>query len=315
LALISHKHPVKSVQVSVDSDSHPASSFAEALERIATAQRQEQERGDLNPVCLSRLLARGEPAAKAAVLLHGFTSCPAQFVALGQALFEEGYNVYIPRAPYHGMEDLMSEALVGLTAERLAAYGMEAVDVAQGLGEQVVVCGLSMGGALAAWLAQKRADIDPAMLVAPFLGIGFVPAWVSRPLTGVTLALPDRWQWWDPLHKENNPETAAYGYRRYPTHAMAEVLRLGFATQKEARRERPKARRIVVVTNANDNSVHNGITAALAQSWRKRGAAVTTYAFAKSLGLPHDLIAPERPGSNVGVVYPVLLKLIAGVES
>jgi hypothetical protein len=157
-----------------------------------------------------------------------------------------------------------------------------------------------------------RGDVALAMLIAPFLGIGFLPAWLNRPLTSLTLALPDRWQWWDPVQKENNPETAPYGYRRYPTHAMAEVLRLGLETQRAAWSSKPQTARIAVVTNANDTSVHNGITASLVRAWRERGAAVVTHEFEKSLGLPHDAVAPERPNSNVGAVYPVLVEVVEG---
>lgn len=289
---------------------HPVSTYDEALTRIAAVQGQEQALGKVNPVCATQLFTHGRRTEKAVVFFHGFTSCPAQFATLGRVYFERGYNVYIPRLPHHGMADLMTGALAQLTAEELVAFGMEAVDVAHGLGETVIICGLSMGGALVAWLAQMRDEVQTAVLIAPFLGVGFIPAWLSRPLTRLTLATPNRWQWWDPLQKENNPETAAYGYRRYPTHAMAEGLRLGFIAQQLARHKKPGAQRMVVVTNANDNSVHNGITAALAKSWRKQGAAVTTYEFPKSLNLPHDLVAPERPSSNTAVVYPVLLELM-----
>lgn len=288
----------------------PLSSYDEAVARIAAVQAQEQARGDINPVCTTQLLTHGRRVAKAMVFFHGFTSCPAQFATLGRVYFERGYNVYIPRVPHHGMADLMSDALQQLTAEELAAFGMEAVDVAHGLGEQVSICGLSMGGALVAWLAQVRDDIRTAALIDAYLGIGFIPAWLNQLVTRLTLALPDRWQWWDPIQKENNRNTAPYGYRRYPTHAMAEALRLGFIAQQMARHRKPQAQRMVVVTNANDKSVHNGITTALAESWRKQGAAVSTYEFPQSLNLPHDLVAPERAHSNTPVVYPILLDLI-----
>jgi esterase/lipase len=297
-----------------DVKSDPVVSYEEAMVRIAAVETEEHARGDVNPVCHARVLAHGERAAKAILFFHGFTSCPAQFATLGRLFFERGYNVYIPRTPHHGMADLMSEALANLTAEELVQFGMEAVDVAQGLGEKVMICGLSAGGTLAAWLAQRRGDIGCAVLIAPFLGIGFVPAWLNRPLTSLTLALPDRWQWWDPVHKENNPETAPYGYRRYPTHAMAEVLRLGLETQQAARSSKPQTSRIVVITSANDTAVHNGITASLVRAWRKRGAAVVSHEFDQSLGLPHDIVAPERPNSNVGAVYPVLVELVEGGE-
>ncbi len=301
---------VRPFRLRLERQPRPLSSYDQAVARIAAVQAQEQARGDINPVCTTQLLTHGGRTAKAMVFFHGFTSCPAQFAALGRVYFERGYNVYIPRIPHHGMADLMSDALKQLTAEELAAFGMEAVDVAHGLGEQVSICGLSMGGALVAWLAQVRDDIEVAALIDAYLGIGFLPAWLSQPLTRLTLALPDRWQWWDPVQKENNRDTAPYGYRRYPTHAMGEALRLGFIAQRLARQEKPKAQQMVVVTNANDVSVHNGITIALAESWRKQGAAVAAYEFPRSLNLPHDLVAPERAHSNTAAVYPILLELI-----
>ena len=63
---------------------------------------------------------------------------------------------------------MLHSSLASLTSEGLIAYGNEAVDVATGLGDKVTVLGLSGGGAVAAYLAQSRADIDLAVPVAPF---------------------------------------------------------------------------------------------------------------------------------------------------
>jgi hypothetical protein len=70
------------------------------------------------------------------------------------------------------------------------------------------------------------------------------------------------------------------------------------------------ARSVSVVTNANDGQVDNGDVAALVESWRARGAKVTTYEFPKALGLPHDVVDVQQPAANPEVVYPVLLGLL-----
>ena len=123
--------------------------------------------------------------------------------------------------------------LKGLTAEELAAFGTQVADIAQGLGERVVVAGLSGGGAVVTWLSQERADIDLAVPIAPFLGIGFIPRPLTRPLTNLILLIPDFHQWWDPVHQLSNPLSASYSYRGYYTHSLFENLRLGFATEED----------------------------------------------------------------------------------
>ncbi|NJP05385.1 MAG: alpha/beta hydrolase [Chloroflexaceae bacterium] len=52
-------------------------------------------------------------------------------------------------------------------------YASESVDIARGLGRHVTIAGISVGGTIAGWAAQFRADVDCAVLIAPALG------WVS----------------------------------------------------------------------------------------------------------------------------------------
>ena len=93
---------VKPVNLNEVITSTPASNYEEALNRIEAVQAVEAANGDLNPVCLSKLMTHGERTENAIVFLHGFTSCPEQFEQLGEAFFNQGYNVYIPRLPGHG---------------------------------------------------------------------------------------------------------------------------------------------------------------------------------------------------------------------
>jgi carboxylesterase len=290
---------------------NPAESYEEAVARVQDIQAAEAEIPDLSPECGSILMTHQEKVANAIVFLHGFTSCPDQFATLGQEYFEQGYNVFIPRQPRHGLQEYDGAPLKGLTAEALASFGTEIADIAQGLGERVVVVGLSGGGAVSTWLAQERADIDLAVPIAPFLGIGFIPRPLTRPLTNLILLIPDFHQWWDPVHKLSNPLSAPYSYRGYYMHSLFENLRLGFAAEEDAKRVKPAVGGILVITNANDESVNNEIVAEYEQLWLDHGEQfVRTYRFEKELGIPHDMITVDRPDNHIELVYPKLLELI-----
>ena len=92
---------------------------------------------------------------------------------------------------------------------------------------------------------------------------------------------------------------------------MAQTLLLAAAVEAGARRARPAAGSIVVVTVGSDKAVDNGAVARLVRRWRARGAAVRTFEFPARLGLNHDIVDPEQVGGNPALVYPVLLDLIA----
>jgi carboxylesterase len=288
----------------------PAQSHAEALQRIESIQTEEAAL-DLHPECVTQLLSHGDTVENAIVFLHGFTSCPAQFVDLGKEYFDRGYNVYLPRTPRHGFDNRRGEPLKGLTAEELAAFAHQTADIAQGLGERVIVSGISGGGAMATYLSQEREDVDVAAPIAPFLGIGFIPRAINRSFANLFLTLPNFWQWWDPVHKENNPLAAPFAYARYPLHALLENMRLGYATEADAKRVRPASDKIIVITNANDDSVNNGVVAEFERMWKDHGEEnLVTFQFEKALGLPHDLVTAIRPGARIDLVYPKLLELI-----
>ena len=289
----------------------PARSYEEALARIEKIQAAEAEIPNLSPECGTRLMTHGEKVATVIVFLHGFSSCPDQFATLGEQYYGRGYNVLIPLQPRHGLQDLKGTSLKGLSAEELAGFGTRMADIAQGLGERVVVVGLSGGGSITTWLAQERADIDLAVPIAPFLGINFIPRPLTRPLTNLLLMAPDFYQWWDPVHEMSNPFSAPYSYRGYYIHSLFENLRLGFIAEEAGKRIKPAAGRILVITNANDPSVNNEVVFEFEQLWLEHGEQfLSTFKFAKDLEIPHDMITPDRPNNRVEIVYPKLLELI-----
>jgi carboxylesterase len=289
----------------------PASSYQEAVDRVRAIQDQESKLKNLSAECGTKLMTNGKETEKVIVFLHGFTSCPDQFRKLGEQFYALGYNVYIPRQPRHGLSDRTGNPLKGLTAEELAQFGTETVDIAQGLGERVIVVGLSGGGSITTWLIQRRSDVDLAVPISPFLGVGFIPAPLTRLVTHLVLIFPDIYQWWDPVNKIDNPNSTSYSYRGYWMHALFENLRLGFTAERHARDLEPAAGEILVITNANDSSVNNDMVAKFERNWRTNGKeCLQSYQFPRVLELPHDIITYDRPDGKPELVYGKLLELI-----
>src|SRR5258708_29500341 len=235
----------------IHSHPRPSAGYEESVRRVAALQA--EERDGYHPDCVTQLLTHGARAERAVVLVHGYTSCPQQFVPLGRLFFERGDNVLVARMPHHGRADRLTDEEGGLRATELRAFADEVVGIAAGLGQHVTMSGLSGGGVPTAWAAQRRDGIDQAMLIAPAFGFKQVPAAVTVPLMNVVLLLPDAFTWWEPELQDKSGQP--YTYPRYSRHALAEILRLGFATLAHAGRHPPAARSIVVVTNANDDSV------------------------------------------------------------
>jgi hypothetical protein len=141
--------------------------------------------------------------------------------------------------------------------------------------------------------------------------VSFVPQPLTRPVTNLILLIPDIYQWWGPIHKIDNPFSASYSYRGYWLHALFENLRLGFAAEEDAKQVKPAAGAILVVTNANDQSVNNTVVAEFEQMWVEHGEEfLQTYQFSKDHGLPHDLITYARSGGNPELVYTKLMELV-----
>lgn len=290
----------------------PTQTYDEAMTHFAELQARDTD--DLLPECRSTLLTHGEQMSRTIVLLHGITNCPAQFAVISQQFYDLGYNVLIPRLPHHGLADPLNTEIAQLTAEELVVAADEAVDIATGLGEEVTVAGFSTGGTMAAWVAQQRTEVDETVLLSPFLSPAAYPAWLIRPMARVMLPMPNQFWWWDDTLKDQAPGPR-YGSRRYPTHGMAQVMRLSFAVRREAEQRAPQSEVIVVVTNAGPReTVDNAVTAELVEEWQRWGQTeVVTFELASTLDLKHNYIDPNTPDQPVDVaqvVHPLVIEQI-----
>jgi esterase/lipase len=262
----------------------------------------------MNPLCRVQFMTHEKKAERAIILVHGYTNCPLQFIELGRRFFDLGYNVLIPPIPHHGLCDLMTKAHGALTAEELEAYADESVDIARGLGDHVIMMGISLGGLVTAWTAQARPEIDLAVAIAPSFSAKAIPAPLTATLMNVFSLLPDSFEWWNPALKDKMPPP--HGYPVYSRHAMANVFRLAFAIRADIQRRPPKAKRIVMVFNPNDDAVDNVLNMEVAKAWQEKGANLTTYEFEADLMLVHDLVDPTQPLQKIDIVYPRLIDLV-----
>jgi carboxylesterase len=285
-------------------------SYEQAMARIAAIARAE-ENPRLNPVCRGFALTHGEPVARVALLIHGYTNCPQQLRRFAALLHARGQNVYVPRLPHHGLADRMSPDQARITASLLLRALDEGLAIAHGLGEQVTVAGLSAGGVLAAYAAQRRADVALAVVIAPVFGAPSIHPQATLPLALLARVLPNYFRWWDPVRKDTR-DSPAHCYPRFATRALGAIVRLGLRVLFEARWRAPLARRIVVVTNGADEAVTLPPVERLVQRWRARGANVRQHHFPRELGLIHDLMDPAQRRQQIDTVYPVLLDLLDG---
>ncbi len=264
----------------------------------------------MNPFCSYRVMTHGAQTERVIVLIHGFTSCPQCFQRLGEQLHALGHNVLLPRLPRHGLADRLNNDMAGLNAPELRTAAERAMDIATGLGHQVTVAGLSLGGVLAAHLALTRADLDRAVIISPLFAAPDLPEAVSGMTGFIAKALPNRFVWWDAKNREHLAGPS-YAYPRFPTKGYGAMLTVGAAVRSAARRAKPRAREIRVLINAADPAVNNLATLRLVEHWRSTGENVALYEFPKELGLLHDIVSPEQTEQRIDLVYPVLMAWIA----
>ena len=256
----------------------------------------------------SAVLDHGRRTGCVTVLLHGLTASPRTWREFARVRHARGENVLIPRLPRHGHADRMSEALAGLTSAELTAQGDRIIDAAAALGDEVVLVGHSLGGALALHLAHRDARVFRAIAVAPFLGIKRLPpdwhAWTRAVLEHA----PNRFLYWNPIDKGRGvPE---HGYHRYTTRSLAACLALADTLRDDARAGPPRARHIELVRNAGESSVNNGAIDDLVARWRAVGGERVRVHTLVGLGRSHDVIEPERRPPPAARFLPILHALL-----
>jgi carboxylesterase len=100
------------------------------------------------------------------LVVHGFTGNPNSMRGLAEALAASGHAVALPLLPGHGtaVDDMLSTRWADWSAAAEAAYD----DLARSC-RKVAVVGLSMGGTLVTWLAERHPEIAGVVAVNPVI--------------------------------------------------------------------------------------------------------------------------------------------------
>jgi pimeloyl-ACP methyl ester carboxylesterase len=283
--------------------------IARARALLETIVAQERADPEIDPRYGTRWWIGDDVAAVAVVLLHGLTNSPPQYDRLAPLLHARGHAVIVPRMPYHGYCDRMTDAIANMRASDLEAVALQAVVVGALCAERVVVAGISVGATLAGWLA-ARTRIDTGIAIAPFCGLREFPGGANDALGAILRSAPNRFGWWDPRSKEAQPPP--HGYPRFATRALGESLRISAEIGVVPGGSAVHGRRVILVVNGREPVVNNAHAARRFGSLRARGVA---YEHVVLHGLPgvHDIIEPAIPQACTDVVYPQLIELIESV--
>jgi len=288
------------------SDANPTSSYAEASQRFDAWAEPESDLNVFEP-CRSGLYGTGERTAVSVVFFHGLTNCPRQFQELAETLQENGVNVVVLRAPEHGIasDDSASIGDVGyansFTADDMREWADTSVDIGEGLGEQVRVLGLSMGGVAAAWVAQHR-EVDRVVAVSPALTLHGVPDFVQYAFPNLFTRIPH-------FSVEAAP-TLDHAYPGTTPAGAAEMYRMAREVLRSADDRPPKTTDLVVITNAADDQIDNNDVDELVARWLAHGADVATSRFPADAALPHDVVDSGQKTGNTALTWPVFLEAL-----
>ena len=138
-------------------------SVADIKKVIADDTANSQVRPDCRPI----LKTHGKKTARAVMILHGVSGCPNGPADLAERFYQAGYNVYVPRAPHHGLSDKKLHSQV--RAAELVKFMSDSAGLVSGLGDELGVIGHSGGGTLATWLAQYGGGLfSRVLLIAPY---------------------------------------------------------------------------------------------------------------------------------------------------
>jgi carboxylesterase len=102
------------------------------------------------------------------LVLHGFTGNPGSMRVLAERLAATGFTVDLPLLPGHGtvVDDMLAVGWDDWSAHAEARYAELA-----GRCDRVAVVGLSMGGALTAWLGAHNPDIAGLVCINPVVTV------------------------------------------------------------------------------------------------------------------------------------------------
>ncbi len=241
----------------------------------------------------SRFLLHGQPTPRVFLFFHGFTAGPYQFMPLAESLHRDGHNVIIPLMPGHGQAGNWNKTNpppLLTDPQDYLKFAVQWLNLAEKLGDRVIVGGLSGGGTLAAWLSLEKADaIDRTLLFAPFLSSS------SRVIDLFVRNMGGYFEWTD---------VKGPSYSGFPLAALRALLLVGQYVLKRVKK--PPVSPIFTISSESDRAVGNSDHVALFESALKHQPQCWYHRFDRVLDIPHTMMT-ESEGND----YEHLLNTMA----
>lgn len=257
--------------------------FEDSLQKFDAYRKKEEELGVLYP---SFLLHHKKAVRKCVICYHGYTAAPEQFLQLGQMLFEMGYNVYLPRLFLHGFPQ-KSKDTSSLTLSKLQEHLDETIELAQGLGEEISVVGLSLGGVLSAQALSQYSKVKKAVFVSPAFAFKVGPKFLSGAVGGLLKWMPQKTKKW----ASTDSQVPAFRYDEYSTLALRGILELS-SEVKNNLRELKSSSSVFMLLNDADQAICNETSCEYALEMKSAGVKVEVLSLPKFYGFAHDFITP-----------------------
>lgn len=244
---------------------------------------------------------QADRSSKIFLFFHGFTAVPCQFELIAQMFYNAGYSVIVPLLPGHGQAGDWGKASPPPLPTAVQPYQDHALawlDQVQDLGDQVIVGGLSGGGAIAAWLALERPQaISRAVLFAPyFSNCSLIVDLFVNHMQGYFEWVP------------KNDQGPGYGGFEVP--ALRVFPRLGKELMdRSASAPSPP---MFIISTETDIAVSNGDHETFCDNIRARQPLTWYYCFDKALNIPHSMMNPQE-GNEWTNVMNIMVK--AYIES
>lgn len=233
---------------------------------------------EVRPDCRPILKTHGKKTARAVMILHGVSGCPNGPVDLAERFYQAGYNVYVPRAPHHGLSDKKLHGQV--RAAELVKFMSDSAGLVSGLGDELGVIGHSGGGTLATWLAQYGGGLfSRVLLIAPYYepDASKAPKWQMALLRNVygNHLLPD--QFFDDILSYRALANYVIIKQNYRNDLKAEGLKY-----------------VGLIIGSEDNLIDKDMALSIAEGMAKASGARFSYETTPAyMGAGHELLSPD----------------------
>ncbi|NET53291.1 MAG: alpha/beta hydrolase [Merismopedia sp. SIO2A8] len=259
--------------------------YSQIAATLPTQTQAAEERLPLfDDACYSRFYLGDQPSQTVFLFFHGFTAGPYQFVPMAEAMFKQGHNVLIPLLPGHGQAGDWSKENpppLPTTPEVYFEFVLRWLELAEIMGDRVVVGGLSGGGTLATWLALEKPEaVDSAILFAPYLSSS------SKVLDLFVKAVGGYFEW---------SQVKAPSYPGFDIKALRTILQIGTDVLKKGRKD-PSAS-FFMISSESDRAVGNRDHYALFEDALEYQPHCWYHRFDRVLDIPHTMMT-EAEGNQ-----------------